>query len=86
MCWKGSSNIDAGFLIDLGALNKINILHERQTVELGPGATWINVLLWNRIILRQPEAALALSELVASFWAVSCCNHQAAWYTTDIHG
>ncbi|KAL7941262.1 hypothetical protein V8C42DRAFT_335237 [Trichoderma barbatum] len=43
MCWKGSSNIEGGFLIDLRALNSINIVHERQIVELGPGATWINV-------------------------------------------
>lgn len=43
MCWKGSSNIDGGFLIDLRAMNKISIHHERQMVELGPGATWINV-------------------------------------------
>ncbi|KAL7907598.1 hypothetical protein GGI35DRAFT_454455 [Trichoderma velutinum] len=43
MCWKGSSNIDGGFLIDLRAMNKISIHHERQIVELGPGATWINV-------------------------------------------
>ncbi|KAF3066808.1 putative FAD-linked oxidoreductase, partial [Trichoderma lentiforme] len=43
MCWKGSSNIDGGFLIDLRSMNKISIQHERQMVELGPGATWINV-------------------------------------------
>jgi FAD/FMN-containing dehydrogenase len=43
MCWKGSSNIDGGFVIDLRALNQIDISPERQVVQLGPGATWVNV-------------------------------------------
>lgn len=43
MCWKGSSNIDGGFLIDLKALDQIEISPGDYTVKLGPGSTWINV-------------------------------------------
>jgi FAD/FMN-containing dehydrogenase len=43
MAWKGSSNINEGFLIDLRALDHIDISPEDLTVRLGPGATWINV-------------------------------------------
>jgi FAD/FMN-containing dehydrogenase len=43
MCWRGLSNIDGGFVIDLRALNQIDISPGDQTVKLGPGSTWINV-------------------------------------------
>ncbi|KAG7093108.1 hypothetical protein E1B28_009393 [Marasmius oreades] len=43
MSWKGSSNIDGGVVIDLRALNQIDISAKDQTVKLGPGSPWINV-------------------------------------------
>lgn len=43
MAWKGSSNIDNGFVFDLRGLDKINISLSEQSVELGPGSPWTNV-------------------------------------------
>jgi FAD/FMN-containing dehydrogenase len=44
MSWKGSSNIGRqGFVIDLRALNKIDISTADQTLKLGPGSTWTRV-------------------------------------------
>ncbi|KAG7089974.1 hypothetical protein E1B28_011599 [Marasmius oreades] len=43
MSWKGSSNIDGNFVIDLRALDQIDISPQDQTVKLGPGLPWINV-------------------------------------------
>lgn len=44
MSWKGSSNIDGrGFVIDLTALNMVDISAKDQTVKLGPGSPWTNV-------------------------------------------
>ena len=44
MSWKGSSNIDnPGFVIDLTAINTIDISAENQMVKLGPGSPWTDV-------------------------------------------
>ncbi|KAG7089983.1 hypothetical protein E1B28_011606 [Marasmius oreades] len=43
MSWKGSSNIDGGFVIDMRALNQIDISVKDQTVKLGPGSQWTTV-------------------------------------------
>ena len=43
MSWKGSSNIDGGFVIDLRGMNQIDISVEDQTVKLGPGSLWQEV-------------------------------------------
>ncbi|KAL0573032.1 hypothetical protein V5O48_008925 [Marasmius crinis-equi] len=43
MSWKGSSNIDGGFVIDLRGMTQIDISPEDQTVKLGPGSLWQEV-------------------------------------------
>ena len=43
MNWKGSSNIDDGFVLDMRKINQINILVKDQTIQLGPGAVWKDV-------------------------------------------
>ncbi|KIK65277.1 hypothetical protein GYMLUDRAFT_38710 [Collybiopsis luxurians FD-317 M1] len=43
MSWKGSSNIDGGFVIDLRAMTQIDISVQDQTVKLGPGSLWQEV-------------------------------------------
>lgn len=43
MTWKGASNIDDGFVVDLRGLNKIEILPSEHTAKLGPGSTWQTV-------------------------------------------
>ncbi|KAF9255309.1 FAD-binding domain-containing protein [Marasmius fiardii PR-910] len=43
MSWKGSSNLDGGFVIDLRGMNQIDISPQDQTVKLGPGSPWTNV-------------------------------------------
>lgn len=41
MPWKGSSNINGGFVIDLRGLNQIDV--KENTVSLGPGSQWRDV-------------------------------------------
>ncbi|KAG7087480.1 hypothetical protein E1B28_013443 [Marasmius oreades] len=43
MSWKGSSNIDGGFVIDLRGMNQIDVSPEDQMVKLGPGPLWQEV-------------------------------------------
>ncbi|KAG7090438.1 hypothetical protein E1B28_009557 [Marasmius oreades] len=43
MAWKGSSNIDEGFVVDLRGMNQIDVSTEDQTVKLGPGSLWQEV-------------------------------------------
>ncbi|KAL0063235.1 hypothetical protein AAF712_009837 [Marasmius tenuissimus] len=43
MSWKGSSNMNGGFVIDLREINQIDISVEDQTVKLGPGSQWTEV-------------------------------------------
>lgn len=43
MTWKGASNIDDGFVVDLRGLNMIEILPSEHTAKLGPGSTWQDV-------------------------------------------
>ncbi|KAL0572242.1 hypothetical protein V5O48_009724 [Marasmius crinis-equi] len=43
MSWKGSSNIDGGFVIDLRGMTQIDISVEDQMVKLGPGSRWQEV-------------------------------------------
>ncbi|KAF9260454.1 FAD-binding domain-containing protein [Marasmius fiardii PR-910] len=43
MSWKGSSNLDGGFVIDMRGMNQIDISTKDQTVKLGPGSPWTNV-------------------------------------------
>lgn len=43
MAWKGSSNIDNGFVFDLRDLNMIDFSTSDQTVKLGSGSTWKDV-------------------------------------------
>ncbi|KAJ8091406.1 hypothetical protein PM082_015124 [Marasmius tenuissimus] len=43
MSWKGSSNIDGGFVIDLRGMTQIDISVEDQAVKLGPGSLWQEV-------------------------------------------
>ncbi|KAL0577496.1 hypothetical protein V5O48_004482 [Marasmius crinis-equi] len=43
MAWKGSSNIDGGFVIDLRNIQYVDISPDRKSVSLGPGSTWREV-------------------------------------------
>lgn len=43
MAWKGASNIDEGFVVDLRRLNMIEIVPSEHTAKLGPGSTWQSV-------------------------------------------
>lgn len=43
MTWKGASNIDDGFVLDLRGLNIVEILPSEGTAKLGPGSTWQTV-------------------------------------------
>ncbi|KAF9262521.1 FAD-binding domain-containing protein [Marasmius fiardii PR-910] len=43
MSWKGSSNVDGGFVIDLRGMNQIDVSLKDQSVKLGPGSLWQEV-------------------------------------------
>jgi FAD/FMN-containing dehydrogenase len=43
MAWKGSSNIDDGFVFDLSVMNGIDISPKGDVVKLGPGSRWTDV-------------------------------------------
>lgn len=43
MSWKGSSNIDGGFVIDLRRMTQIDVSPKDQMVQLGPGSLWQEV-------------------------------------------
>lgn len=38
--WAGASNIQGGVVIDLSALNAIDLVTDRSTVSVGVGASW----------------------------------------------
>ncbi|ESK86560.1 fad binding domain-containing protein [Moniliophthora roreri MCA 2997] len=40
MPWVGASNIDGGFVIDLGKINQIDVVEDDKSLKLGPGSTW----------------------------------------------
>ncbi|KAJ5559034.1 hypothetical protein N7535_009098 [Penicillium sp. DV-2018c] len=43
MAWKGSSNLDNGFVFDMRGLDKIEFSSSKKSVKLGPGSPWVNV-------------------------------------------
>jgi FAD/FMN-containing dehydrogenase len=40
MSWKGSSNIEDHFVLDMRAMNEITVKVDEGYARLGPGSTW----------------------------------------------